>query len=36
MGRSVRDAASRDALANPDALDWFVRFASRRRQAAEA
>ena len=36
MGRAVRDAASRDALANPDALDWFVRFASRRRQAAEA
>jgi acetoacetyl-CoA synthetase len=36
MGRAVQDAASRDALANPDALDWFVRFASRRRQAAEA
>ena len=36
MGRAVRDAASRDALANPDALDWFAQFASQRRQAAQA
>ena len=31
MGRSITEAASRDALANPDALDWFVEFAAERR-----
>jgi acetoacetyl-CoA synthetase len=36
MGRAVQEAASRDALANPDALDWFVRFASQRRLSARA
>jgi acetoacetyl-CoA synthetase len=35
MGRAVQEAASRDALANPDALDWFVRFAEQRRGAVE-
>jgi acetoacetyl-CoA synthetase len=35
MGRDVKEAASRDALANPAALDWFVQFAARRRQAVE-
>jgi acetoacetyl-CoA synthetase len=34
MGRDVQEAASRDALANPEALDWFVEFAAQRRQAA--
>jgi acetoacetyl-CoA synthetase len=32
MGRAVQEAASRDALANPDALDWFVEFAAERRR----
>jgi acetoacetyl-CoA synthetase len=36
MGRDVAQAASRDALANPDALDWFVQFARERRRAAES
>jgi acetoacetyl-CoA synthetase len=31
MGRAVQEAASPDALANPLALDWFVRFARERR-----
>jgi acetoacetyl-CoA synthetase len=31
MGRDVLEAASRDALANPAALDWFVEFAQKRR-----
>jgi len=31
MGRAVQEAASRDALANPLALDWFVEFARGRR-----
>jgi acetoacetyl-CoA synthetase len=35
MGRAAREAASRDALANPSALDWFVDFATQRRQPAE-
>ena len=30
MGRVVQEAASRDALANPEALDWFVEFANER------
>ena len=29
MGRDAKQAASRDALANPAALDWFVQFAAR-------
>jgi acetoacetyl-CoA synthetase len=33
MGRAVQEAASRDALANPAALDWFVQFARERRAA---
>jgi acetoacetyl-CoA synthetase len=28
MGTDPEKAASRDSLANPDALDWFVRYAS--------
>src|SRR5207253_160567 len=35
MGRDVKEAASRDALANPAALDWFVQFAGDRRAAAQ-
>jgi acetoacetyl-CoA synthetase len=31
MGRDVAEAASRDALANPAALDWFVAFAQERK-----
>jgi acetoacetyl-CoA synthetase len=31
MGREPKEAASRDALANPAALDWFVQFARERR-----
>jgi acetoacetyl-CoA synthetase len=31
MGRSAQEAASRDALANPEALDWFIGFAARQR-----
>ena len=30
MGGDPEKAASRDSLANPDALDWFVRFARER------
>jgi acetoacetyl-CoA synthetase len=33
MGRDASEAASRDALVNPEALDWFVRFARERRAA---
>ncbi len=33
MGREAKEAASRDALANPDVLDWFVEFASERLQS---
>jgi acetoacetyl-CoA synthetase len=33
MGRDVRETASRDALANPAAFDWFVEFAQQRRGA---
>jgi acetoacetyl-CoA synthetase len=29
MGTSPDQAASRDSLANPKALDWFVEFAER-------
>jgi acetoacetyl-CoA synthetase len=36
MGREVTQAASRDALANPDVLDWFVQFARERRAAENA
>jgi acetoacetyl-CoA synthetase len=36
MGRAVQEAANRDALANPEALDWFVEFAAARRGAASA
>jgi acetoacetyl-CoA synthetase len=35
MGRAVGEAASRDALANPAALDWFVQFAAARREAVQ-
>jgi acetoacetyl-CoA synthetase len=31
MGRDAAESASRDALANPTALDWFVDFAQQRR-----
>jgi acetoacetyl-CoA synthetase len=27
MGTRPEEAASRDSLANPEALDWFVQFA---------
>ena len=30
MGEDAARAASRDSLANPEALDWFVRFAAER------
>jgi acetoacetyl-CoA synthetase len=30
MGEDPDQAASRDSLANPDALDWFARFAAER------
>lgn len=30
MGEDAARAASRDSLANPEALDWFVRFAGER------
>jgi acetoacetyl-CoA synthetase len=30
MGGDPEKAASRDSLANPAALDWFVRFAKER------
>jgi acetoacetyl-CoA synthetase len=33
MGRDAAETASRDALANPTALDWFVDFAQQRRAA---
>jgi acetoacetyl-CoA synthetase len=36
MGRDVAQAASRDALGNPEALDWFVQFARERRRAAQS
>ena len=29
MGTPADQAASRDSLANPAALDWFVEFAAR-------
>jgi acetoacetyl-CoA synthetase len=29
MGEPASSAASRDSLANPEALDWFVEFARR-------
>ena len=29
MGTPPEQAASRDSLANPAALDWFVEFATR-------
>ena len=34
MGTPAEQAASRDSLANPEALDWFVRFAAERGVAA--
>ena len=34
MGRTAQEAASRDALANPAALDWFIDFAAQQRRAA--
>ena len=36
MGRDVKEAASRDSLANPEALDWFVAFANERRALVAA
>jgi acetoacetyl-CoA synthetase len=33
MGHDPEKAASRDSLANPKALDWFVEFARRARSA---
>lgn len=34
MGRDPDSVASRDALANPSAFDWFVEYARRHRQAS--
>jgi acetoacetyl-CoA synthetase len=34
QGTDPAKAASRDSLANPDALDWFVRFAAQRTPSA--
>ena len=31
MGWPVEKAASRDAMQNPDSLDWYVRFAQEQR-----
>jgi acetoacetyl-CoA synthetase len=36
MGRDPERAASRDALQNPEAFDWFVDYARRRLEAASA
>jgi acetoacetyl-CoA synthetase len=33
LGGSPEQAASRDSLGNPDAFDWFVRFAAQRENA---
>jgi len=33
MGTPPEQAASRDSLANPDALDWFVELAAELRPA---
>jgi acetoacetyl-CoA synthetase len=30
MGASIEEVASRESLANPDALDWFDRLAAER------
>ncbi|HYV15633.1 MAG TPA: acetoacetate--CoA ligase [Conexibacter sp.] len=35
MGEPVEQVASRDSLADPDALDWFVAFAQRDRGCAD-
>ncbi len=34
LGGAPEQAASRDSLGNPDAFDWFVRFAAQRESAA--
>ena len=34
LGGAPEQAASRDSLGNPDAFDWFVRFAAQRENAA--
>ncbi|MGZ4173309.1 MAG: AMP-binding enzyme, partial [Solirubrobacteraceae bacterium] len=34
LGSAPEQAASRDSLGNPDAFDWFVRFAAQRENAA--
>src|SRR4051794_36687227 len=36
MGHDPEKAASRDSLANPEALDWFVRFASEKGASSRA
>ena len=36
QGTPAEKAASRDSLQNPEALDWFVRFAEERKSAASA
>jgi acetoacetyl-CoA synthetase len=36
QGTPAEKAASRDSLLNPEALDWFVRFAQERKRGAEA
>jgi acetoacetyl-CoA synthetase len=36
MGAAPEQAASRDSLANPEALDWFVEFATQRLARADA
>jgi acetoacetyl-CoA synthetase len=36
MGRDPERAASRDALQNPEAFDWFVEYARRRSTGAPA
>jgi acetoacetyl-CoA synthetase len=36
LGGAPEQAASRDSLGNPDAFDWFVRFAAQRQRATGA
>jgi len=34
LGTEAHKAASRDAMANPDSLDWFIALARQREAAA--
>jgi acetoacetyl-CoA synthetase len=34
LGQPLEKVVNRDAMANPDSLDWYVAFASRRREGA--